>query len=95
MDAGRGDPVGGAPPSGALAGTLTGTLTGTVAVLGEAALVEPYALAGARVLPAATPEEVRAAWRGLGDDVLVVLLTPAAADALGTPHAGPMTAVLP
>ena len=41
--------VPGAPgPAGA------GPLTGAVAVLGEAALVEPYALAGARVLPAGT-----------------------------------------
>ncbi|MCB2176529.1 MAG: V-type ATP synthase subunit F [Actinomycetales bacterium] len=74
---------------------LSGTRSGTVAVVGEAALVEPYALAGARVLPAGTPEEVRAVWRDLADDVLVVLLTPAARDALGEPADGPMTAVLP
>lgn len=73
----------------------SGTRTGTVAVLGEAALVEPYALAGARVLPAGTPDEVRAAWHASADDVLVVLLTPAAAAALDGPDDGPMTAVLP
>lgn len=74
---------------------LSGTRTGTVAVLGEAALVEPYALAGARVLPAGTPAQVRAAWRDLADDVLVVLLTPAAAAVLDEAVDGPMTAVLP
>lgn len=74
---------------------LSGTRTGTVAVLGEAALVEPYALAGARVLPAGTPGEVRAAWRALADDVLVVLLTPAAHAVLDESADGPMTAVLP
>jgi vacuolar-type H+-ATPase subunit F/Vma7 len=68
---------------------------GAVAVLGEAALVEPYALAGARVLRAGTPQEVRDAWRDLAGDVLVVLLTPAASEVLGEPEAGPMTAVLP
>ncbi len=82
-------------PGGGGADPLSGTRTGTVAVLGEAVLVEPYALAGARVLPAGTPAEVRAAWRDLADDVLVVLLTPAASAALGDPADGPMTAVLP
>jgi vacuolar-type H+-ATPase subunit F/Vma7 len=54
-----------------------------VAVLGERALVEGYALGGARVLPADSPEEVRAAWATLAPDVAVLLLTPAAAGVLG------------
>ena len=35
-----------------------------VAVLGERALVEGWALGGARVLPADSPEQVRTAWAG-------------------------------
>lgn len=82
-------------PGPAAAGPAVDVRAGTVAVLGEAALVEPYALAGARVLPAGTPQEVRDAWSALADDVLVVLLTPAASAVLGEPADGPMTAVLP
>ena len=48
-----------------------------VAVLGERILAEGWALAGARVLAAETPTEVRAAWAALPTDVAVVLLTPA------------------
>jgi vacuolar-type H+-ATPase subunit F/Vma7 len=69
-----------------------------VAVLGERAVVEGWALGGARVLPADSPEQVRAAWSGLAADVAVVLLTPAAARALEPGSAdrpGPLTVVLP
>jgi len=69
-----------------------------VAVLGERAVVEGWALGGARVLPADSPAQVRTAWAGLSDDVAVVLLTPAAAQVLGpgpVDRAGPLTVVLP
>lgn len=69
-----------------------------VAVLGERALVEGWALGGARVLPADSPEQVRTAWAGVGADVAVVLLTPAAARALDAGTADrsrPLTVVLP
>lgn len=69
-----------------------------VAVLGEVSRVSAWALAGAALLPAEDPDQVRAAWAGLPPDVAVVLLTPAAAtalaDALCEP-VGPMTVVLP
>lgn len=66
-------------------------------VLGERARVECFALAGAVVCPAESPEEVRRAWAALPGDVAVVVLTPAAADALPIPQAGewPMTVVMP
>ena len=54
---------------------------GSVAVIGEASQVRGFALAGAAVLVADDPEAVRAAWRGLPDDVCVVILTEAAAAA--------------
>jgi hypothetical protein len=54
-----------------------------VAVLGERVRVEGYSLAGAVVYPADDPEEVRGAWGELPDDVAMVVLTPAAARALG------------
>ena len=71
---------------------------GRVAVLGEQALVEGWALGGARVLAADSPEQVRTAWAGLGSDVAVVLLTVAAARALDTGRgdpSAPLTVVLP
>ncbi|HEY7101452.1 MAG TPA: hypothetical protein VH573_07415 [Mycobacteriales bacterium] len=69
-----------------------------MAVLGERAVVEGWALGGARVLAADSPEQVRAAWAGLAADVAVVLLTPAAAHALAPGSADrpePLTVVLP
>jgi vacuolar-type H+-ATPase subunit F/Vma7 len=69
-----------------------------VAVLGERAVVEGWALGGAQVLSADSPEQVRTAWAALGADVAVVLLTPAAARALGSGsarRAGLLTVVLP
>ncbi len=54
-----------------------------VAALGEHVIVAGYALAGAIVIPAEDADAVRAAWDGLAEDVDVVILTPAAADALG------------
>ena len=53
-----------------------------IAVLGEAVLVEPYALAGALAVVAGEPAAVRTAWASLPADIAVVVLTPAAAAAL-------------
>jgi vacuolar-type H+-ATPase subunit F/Vma7 len=55
-----------------------------IAVLGEAIRTEAFALAGALVIAADTPDAVRAAWRSLPDDVAVVVVTPQATAALGT-----------
>jgi vacuolar-type H+-ATPase subunit F/Vma7 len=55
-----------------------------VLALGEAHELEGFALVGAEVACAHTPEEVRAAWAALGDDVSLLVLTRAAASALGT-----------
>ncbi len=56
---------------------------GRIAVLGESVRVQGYALAGAVPLVAESPEEVWRAWSGLESDVDLVVLTPAAAAALG------------
>jgi len=65
--------------------------------LGQPALLEGYALAGAVVRAAGTDGEVRRAW-AQARDARVVILTPRAARVLGAalddPHA-PLTAVLP
>lgn len=69
-----------------------------VAAIGGQPQVEGFALAGARIYPADDPERIRAAWRDLPETVAIVILTPAAADALGddrlAPHA-PLTVVMP
>jgi vacuolar-type H+-ATPase subunit F/Vma7 len=56
---------------------------GTIAALGERSLVRGFALAGVRVVEAEDAEAVRSAWLGLHAEVAVVILTPAAARALG------------
>jgi vacuolar-type H+-ATPase subunit F/Vma7 len=56
---------------------------GRVGVLGEAVRVQGYALAGAVPIVAESPEEVRQAWTGLAGDIVLLVLTPAAAAALG------------
>ena len=69
-----------------------------VAGLGELSRLEVYGLAGVDVLPAETDDDVRASWRALGGDILVVLLTPKAAAALGAlldDATAPLTVVLP
>ena len=69
-----------------------------VAVVGESVRVQGFALAGALVLPAEDPAQVRAAWRSLPAGVAVVVLTPHAAAALGetlSARAGPLTVVMP
>jgi vacuolar-type H+-ATPase subunit F/Vma7 len=56
---------------------------GRVVALGERGRVSGFALAGAHVLVAEDPGSVQSAWNGLGPNVSVVILTPAAAAALG------------
>jgi vacuolar-type H+-ATPase subunit F/Vma7 len=60
-----------------------------IAALGEEVRVQGYALAGAVVIAADGPEAVRSAWRTLPEDIAVVVLTPAAAAALGTDEGMP------
>ena len=55
---------------------------GLVVALGEPAHVQGFALAGAALARADDPESVRGAWSELGDEVSVVILSRAAADAL-------------
>ncbi|MFG1949264.1 hypothetical protein [Nonomuraea sp. NPDC048826] len=66
---------------------------GRIAVLGERARVADFGLAGALTLPAGNLEEVRRAWETLPPDVLVVVLTPMAARALG-PVRGRLTVIM-
>ena len=69
-----------------------------IAVVGERARVEGFALGGALVGPADDPREARAAWESLGDDVAVVVLTPRAAAWLGDERErrpGVLTVVMP
>lgn len=68
---------------------------GTVAAIGEEVLVAGLGLAGVQVLPAEQPEAVRAAWRQLPDGVALVVLTPAAAAALGELPPDRLAVVLP
>jgi vacuolar-type H+-ATPase subunit F/Vma7 len=51
----------------------------TVVGIGATHEMEGFALAGVPVIPAATDAEVAAAWTGLGEDVGLVILSPAAA----------------
>lgn len=68
----------------------------SIAVLGEAHRVEGFALAGAAVFVAADAGSAREAWARLPDDVAVVVLTPAAANALeDVVQARPLRVVLP
>jgi vacuolar-type H+-ATPase subunit F/Vma7 len=70
---------------------------GRFAAIGERIQVEGFGLAGAAVCPAENPDEVRAAWRSLPADVVVVILTPAAAASVNEIPAGglPLTVVMP
>ncbi|QHC23032.1 V-type ATP synthase subunit F [Streptomyces sp. GS7] len=56
---------------------------GTVIAIGERARTAGFALAGMEVRSAEAPDRVRALWRELPSDVALVILTPAAAAALG------------
>lgn len=69
-----------------------------VAVIGRQVDVGGFALAGARIYPADTADEVLTAWRALPATVGFVLLTPPAAAALDTAArapGAPLTVVLP
>ncbi|MGN6635021.1 MAG: hypothetical protein ACTHJ6_06090 [Oryzihumus sp.] len=74
---------------------------GAVVALGSLSRMGGFALAGARVVAADTPDEVESAWAGLGPDVAVVILTPEAAQVLGArvtspPRPGsPLCVVMP
>ena len=54
-----------------------------IAAIGERERVHGLVFAGVDVAAADDPAAVRAAWRGLPDDVGLVILTPAARAALG------------
>jgi vacuolar-type H+-ATPase subunit F/Vma7 len=65
--------------------------------LGEEAAVAGFALAGVRVVAASRPEQVWRAWAELSG-AAVVILTAAAAEALGDERFGPaapLTVVMP
>lgn len=69
-----------------------------VAAIGALPQVGGFALAGARVYPADTAEQVRAAWDALPDAVAVVIVTESAAAALRDDAAKPpgrLTVVMP
>ncbi len=71
---------------------------GRVAVIGEETAVSGYALAGVLVVPAEGDDEAHGAWNSLPDDVGVVILTAAAARALGDARTAkmlPLTVVMP
>jgi vacuolar-type H+-ATPase subunit F/Vma7 len=73
---------------------------GTVAAIGERARVAGLALAGAVVLVADGPDDVRRMWRSLPDGIDLVILTPTAAEALESDPTAPggrrpLTAVMP
>ncbi|WP_066303644.1 V-type ATP synthase subunit F [Arthrobacter luteolus] len=79
--------------------TSPGTVRPTaVAALGAPDALAGYELAGARLVPARSPEEIRQAWDQLPADTAVVILTPEAAavlaDRLDDP-AVPLTVTLP
>lgn len=72
-------------------------VVGRVAVLGEQTSVAGYALAGAVTLCAEDAQEVLTAWAALPDDIDVVVLTPRAAEALGSARTAtmhPLTVVM-
>ena len=74
------------------------TGTAIVTALGAPSALAGYLLAGARLIPAQGPEEVRQAWAQLPADTAVVILTPEAAAALADKLADPavpLTVTLP
>jgi vacuolar-type H+-ATPase subunit F/Vma7 len=71
---------------------------GAVAAIGEQVRVAGLALVGVAVFPAEDADTVRRSWREMPGEVALVIVTPAAAEALGpAPLRGtsPLTAVLP
>jgi vacuolar-type H+-ATPase subunit F/Vma7 len=72
--------------------------SGTVVAIGEPSQLAGYALVGAAVVPARTAAAARAAWQALPDGVGLVLLTAAAAQAVGSSRdeaTAPLTVVTP
>ncbi|MDN3027949.1 V-type ATP synthase subunit F [Streptomyces sp. S.PB5] len=59
-----------------------------IAAIGERQRVIGFSAVGVTAHPAQDAEAVRAAWRALPADVGLVLLTPAAAEALGPERGG-------
>lgn len=55
----------------------------TVVAIGETHEIEGFALAGVKVIDAATNATILDAWRKLDDDVGLVILSPMAAETLG------------
>ena len=69
-----------------------------VAAIGAAPDVTGFRLAGARVYAVDTADQARAAWQNLPDTVAVVILSEAAAKAVGSARRAaraPLTVVLP
>ena len=57
---------------------------GNIVAIGGTHEIEGFALAGVNVVPAHTDADATRAWEVLGDDVGLVILSAAAADALRT-----------
>jgi vacuolar-type H+-ATPase subunit F/Vma7 len=70
---------------------------GAIAVLGEAALIRGYGLAGALEVVAEEPEQARRAFAGLPPGVALVVLTPMAAESVSAERdcANVLTVVMP
>ncbi|MFE3650655.1 hypothetical protein [Streptomyces sp. NPDC059122] len=71
---------------------------GAVVAIGERARTAGFALAGVQVRATDDPDRVRAFWCELPADAALVILTPAAAAALGPEVLGaaePLTVVMP
>lgn len=73
---------------------------GTVAAIGARSRIGGLVLAGVDVLVAEHPDAVRGAWRALPETISLVIVTPEAAEALGTGTAAPdpsrpLTVVMP
>jgi len=69
-----------------------------IAALGAPGILAGYELAGARLIPAKSEEDVREAWSQLPEDTAVVILTADAAAALAgslDDPAAPLTVTLP
>lgn len=69
-----------------------------VAAIGTPTRVVGFALAGACIYPADNVEQAREAWQALPETVAVVILTKAAAEALGddrTAPQAPLSVVMP
>ncbi|MGW4079254.1 V-type ATP synthase subunit F [Streptomyces asiaticus] len=71
---------------------------GRVVAVGERTRVAGFVLAGVTVVAAEEPDAVREAWHALPPGTALVILTPAAADALGqvlVAGTRPLTVVMP